>query len=97
MKHDQPPYATRYPGLANILNEDPHAPRGNRITQNVMVGGRDFETQLKDLSLLTMENNWSGPDPGFVDRGMRDFRLERDSPARKTGYEDLPFEMMGMR
>lgn len=97
MKHDQPPYSTRYPGLANILNEDPHAPRGNRITSNVMVGGRDFETQLKDLSILKMENNWSGPDPGFLDRDKRDFRLKSGSPARKTGYEDLPFAEMGIR
>lgn len=97
MKHDQPPYSTRYPGLANILKEDPHAPRGNRITGNVMVGGRAFETNLKDKAILTMERNWSGPDPGFMDRGKREFRLKPDSPARKTGYEDIPFGKIGIR
>jgi hypothetical protein len=97
MNHDQPPFSTRYPGLANILNEDPHAPRGNRITNNVMAGGVPFETNLKDKTALTMEDNWTGPDPGFVDRGKRDFRLEADSPAQKTGYKDLPFGKMGIQ
>jgi hypothetical protein len=32
-----------------------------------------------------------------VDRGKRDFRLEADSPAQKTGYKDLPFGKMGIQ
>lgn len=97
VRHDQPPYATRYPGLADLLNEDPHAPRGNRVVGNVMAGGRALETNLKDRSILTMEGNWSGTDPGFVDREHGDFRLRPDSPARNTGYRDLPFGKMGLR
>ena len=62
-----------------------------------MAGGLPFETNLKDQSVLTMENNWSGEDPGFVDAAKRDFRLKPDSPARKTGYKDIPFGKIGWK
>lgn len=97
MRHDQPPYSTRYPGLADILSEDPHAPRGNRITGNILVGGKALDTNVKDRSILTIKDNWMGEDPGFQDAANRDFRLRPDSPARQTGYQEIPFGEIGIQ
>jgi hypothetical protein len=37
MPYRTPPWSTRYPRLAGILDDDPAAPRGNRIARNVAV------------------------------------------------------------
>jgi parallel beta-helix repeat protein len=37
MPYRTPPWSTRYPALAAILDAEPAAPRGNRITRNVAV------------------------------------------------------------
>ena len=37
--YNQPPYSTRYPKLANILRDEPKAPKGNVISCNICAGG----------------------------------------------------------
>ena len=37
MPYQAPPWSTHYPQLAGILDDDPAAPRGNRIARNVSV------------------------------------------------------------
>lgn len=36
-------------------------------------------------------------DPLFVDATRRDYRLKPDSPARKLGFVDLPYDQMGLQ
>ena len=36
-------------------------------------------------------------DPLFVDAARRDYRLKPDSPARKLGFVDLPYDQMGLQ
>jgi hypothetical protein len=99
--YDKPPWSTRYPSLANILENNPNAPVGNRVEHNVFVGGKPFGLRIKDpklKALLDIKNNWIGKnDPGFVNRKARDFRLRPNSPARACGYKDIPFEKIGPR
>lgn len=40
MNADQPPYSVRYPELKNLLNNDPAAPKNNRLINNLSMGGR---------------------------------------------------------
>jgi len=95
-----PPYSTRYPQLATILNEDPALPKGNIIRHNINVDGPWIELSdglnLLDR-LLTVGDNWIVGDPGFVDAVHRDFRLEPGAPAWTIGFQPIPFKNIGPR
>ncbi len=95
VRHDQPPYSKRYPALARILDEQPHAPRGNTVRGNVVVG------QFLHLSrgvreLVTFENNITDAKPQFRDVKRYDLRLPADSALYGKGFEPIPFERIGL-
>ncbi len=97
VQHDQPPYSLRYPALANILQDDPAVPKGNRILRNVRAGGTWLEMfdNLNDRIVL-FENNFTEGDPRFVSLEKRDFRLKPDSPVWKLGFKAIPVEKIGL-
>lgn len=120
--YDQPPYSTRYPKLINILEDEPRAPKGNVISNNICMGGTwDKATgfwrtsiERKALPFLTMEANVVAPgtgvqdstsssiiiaEPLFVDPGTPkngNYQLQPNSPALKHGFEQIPFDKMGL-
>jgi hypothetical protein len=98
VNHTQPPYSTRYPELANILNDDPAMPKGNKIIRNICVGGKwiEFLDGLNETIVLVKDNLVDG-DPGFVDLQGGNFRLKKDSPALKLGFKQIPLEKIGLR
>ena len=57
----KPPYSTRYPQLLNFLNDEPKAPKGNVISNNICVGGAWDKGEAAISSIarpyLKMENN----------------------------------------
>lgn len=94
----QPPYSVRYPQLINLRNDDPALAKGNRVLRNISVGGKWLEMQ-NDLTdkIVQFEGNTVGGDPGFVDMAKGDYRLKKDSPALKAGFEPLPYDKMGLQ
>lgn len=96
INHDKPPYSTRYPDLARILEDDPPVPRGNIVRHNVFKGGRRIDLQGLDKDLVTMENNLTEADPRFVDPQARNFQLRDDSPAYNMGFKKIPIETIGL-
>lgn len=99
--HDQPPYSTRYPALARILDGNPELPAGNVITRNIcfrgqflsLSGGRMPEAIQQ---LVTVQDNFTEGDPGLLAPERGDFRLREDSPALKLGFQPIPFERIGL-
>jgi hypothetical protein len=89
-------WASRYPKLPPILEEDPMAPKGNLIARNICVGGRwgDFEAKAKPM--VTFKHNFIDVDPGFVDRAHKNFQLRDDSPVYKQGFQRIPMEKFGL-
>lgn len=73
--YNRPPYSTRYPALANILNDEPKAPKGNVISLNICVGGNwdkpsgfwNTAVEKKARPYLTMENNFISSDSEVED------------------------------
>ena len=69
VSHDRPPYSTRYPALARILDGNPELPVGNIIARNISIrsdflslsGGRMPEEIQK---LVTVTDNLTEDDPG---------------------------------
>jgi len=92
----EPPYSTRWPELARILDEDPWAPRNNLIARNISVGGRWDDWDPKARPLVRAEDNLIDDDPLFVDPERLDFRLRPDSPAFKLGFKAIPIEEIGV-
>ena len=107
-KPRQPPWSTRYPKLARILDEFPQAPLGHVLARNVSVrsGWRDPEAECRrtfkehiDRKYMTIADNYvTNEDPGFVDAEGLDFTLKDDSVvyARIPGFKKIPFDKIGL-
>jgi hypothetical protein len=105
IRYKEPPYSERYPELVTILDEEPAAPRGNKVHTNVSFGGKWDGVHGSARKYQTIENNLVDRDPTFAtpDRfgeGKEprpvDFRLRSDSPAWGMGFKKLPLEKMGL-
>ena len=105
IRYKEPPYSERYPELVNILNDEPAAPKGNRVRCNVSFGGQWDGVQASAREYQTIENNLTDVDPHFTtpDRLSEgklpravDFALEADSPAWGIGFQPLPLDHMGL-
>jgi len=106
-KHDQPPWSTRYPKLARILDEAPQAPLGNVLEQNVSVrsGWRDPEVECRkwfkrhiDRRYMAIADNFvTNEDPGFVDAAKMNFQLTDDAIVYRKipGFAKIPFDKIG--
>ena len=105
--YDKPPWSTRYPELARILEEQPRAPLGNTLERNVSVrsGWRDPEKACRassnrhvDTPYLRIRDNYvTDEDPGFVDAARMDFRLKEDAVVYQKipTFQKIPFEKIG--
>jgi hypothetical protein len=95
--YNQPPYSTRYPHLANILEDDPTAAKYNRILRNIRFGKGKWIDWLDGMSEKTVEmaGNWTEGDPGFVVPASGNYRLRDDAPVLKNGFKPLPLEQVG--
>jgi len=108
VRHTQPPWSTRYPELARILDEIPQAPLGNVLVNNVSYKSswRDPEAHCRQTSqknidrpYMKMADNFvTDEDPGFIDATNMDFRLKDDSVVyrRIPGFKRIPFERIGL-
>lgn len=98
----QPPYSTRYPQLASILQDEPRLPKGNSITRNISVGGKwidwvdNFDTSIVEVKDNLVDSQPGYSDPQFVDSAHKDFRLKPSSPALKLGFKQLPLDKVGL-
>jgi hypothetical protein len=104
IRYQQPPYSQRYPRLVDILDNEPAAPQGNRVTQNVSFGGKWDGVYGEARKYQSIENNLVDEDPHFAtpDRLQSgqpravDFALRDDSPAWEIGFEKLPLAQIGL-
>ena len=93
----QPPYTDRYPELATLLQDEPRAPKGNRIIRNIAVGKATWlDLRGVDMKWLETRDNLTEGDPLFVDAGKLDFRLKPESPALKLGFKQIPIDRIGL-
>jgi parallel beta-helix repeat protein len=88
----------RYPRLANILDDEPWAPKGNVVRHNVMWRWKEWLHSDDEIApkYYQIEDNLTDADPGFVDLAKLDFRLRPDSAALKLGIRQIPVDRIGL-
>ena len=111
VKFNVPPYSTRYPELASMLDEGkkPEYPEGDVVADNVCIGGSwDVNKQgqwqgstIEEAAkpFVKMENNFvAEEDDGsfFIDARGGDYRFKSDSKPSLAGYASLPLDQMGL-
>ena len=97
LDHKRPPWSVRYPRLVGILEDTPLAPKGNIVARNICWTGKWEVPEPSAKPFITFENNLTEADPHFVGHPPADFRLAADSPALELGFEQIPFDKIGLR
>jgi hypothetical protein len=91
------PWASRYPELLDILDDNPAKPMGNVIARNICWHSPWDDIVEAARPYLCMEDNLIDEDPFLVDEARQDFRLRPDSPAWKLGFQPIPQDMIGLQ
>ncbi|MBT4817648.1 MAG: hypothetical protein HON70_18225 [Lentisphaerae bacterium] len=100
LKHREPPWSSRYPQVAGLLEEEKPsgAPRRIVVERNIATGG-PFMRVLGDFNDAenTVANNWEDGRAFFRNVDTLDFRLRPGSPVFGTvGHSPLPFGKIGL-
>ncbi len=92
------PYKDRYPQLAELLNDDPLLPKGNRIIRNISSGGRwiDLLNGVND-SLVYFQDNITNADPSFYTIDGDKLHLKQDSSFYPIGFHQIPTDKIGLK
>ncbi len=97
--YDKPPYSTRYPHMANILSDNPTAPKYDLVEHNIAYQCPDW-LQVQDgtptLAGTTIQANLTDKDPLFVDAAHGNYQLKAGSPAFAIGFQRIPFDKIGL-
>ncbi len=96
IRYNQPPYSTRYPELATLLENSPPSPHNSLIAGNIQFGGTWDEIERAALPFVTLRDNLLDFDPHLVDKANGNFQLKDDSPAFAKGFQRIPFEKIGL-
>lgn len=101
LDYKSPPWSTRYPKLATIMDEEPLLPLGNVVRRNVAYRCKRWLSahgMEKYLDCIQFKDNLQDIEhPGFVDAAEQDFRLREDSPVhQQPGWERIPIERIGL-
>jgi hypothetical protein len=99
VQHDQPPYSTRYPKLATILDEAPAEPRGNAVRRNIAVRTPLLHTPDGQREQVDFADNWSTDTLDFVDEQHLNLRFKDPQQVRRhvPGFEPIPFDKIGLQ
>ncbi len=99
VNHDRPPYSTRYPKLATILDEAPAEPRGNAVRRNIAVRTPLLHTPDGRRELVDLAENWSTDTLDFVDEEHLNLRFKDPQQVRRhvPGFEPIPFDKIGLQ
>jgi len=98
VRYNQPPYSTRYPSLATLLENAPGAPKGNVLRRNAVIGGKAASIDLRATPYIDVGPVFGAGDVNFVKAmpdGQRstfaDLQIAPSSPALHEGFQLSPF------
>ena len=92
----QPPYSTRYPRMAKLLTED----IPNEFISNIAWPNKEPLPQSEfagnKTNYFNTSKNLVGIDPRVLNPAGFSFQLGKQSPAFAYGFEQIPFERIGL-
>jgi len=99
--YNKPPYSTRFPQLANMLDDEPAAPKGNVILRNICSGGNwdkasgFWKTSIEDKArpYLTIEDNVVSPNSGVKDSLSKSFVITDPLFVNQKNPEQGEFQL----
>ena len=97
--YQEEPWRSRYPTLANILEDQPGLPKGNVIRRNIMFRCGGMSLAKDALQYSTFADNWeTKEDPGLADLAHSDFSLRAGAAAyqKVPGLQPIPFDRIGL-
>ncbi|MDY7109599.1 MAG: right-handed parallel beta-helix repeat-containing protein [Planctomycetota bacterium] len=102
MPYRQEPWASRYPPLLDLLDDEPMTPKDNHLRCNVLVRSGAIDADIAGAArrhAVIEQNLRMDDDPGFVDFAGGDLRLRADSAVftRLPDFTAIPFEEIGLR
>ena len=103
---NRPPWNTKYPLFAKVMNIDPYLPLECRFANNVFCEneqrflyrvnyGKDGVVDIRKASGIHLENNVDLPLSAFEDPASLDFRIPPDHPI-PAGIQRIPLEKIGL-
>lgn len=104
--YTQAPYSSSYPHLANLMSDEPKAPKYNVVARNVQVGSpqpywwRDNTNTLVNQDggkAFNITANYVGLNPGFVNSVVNDYRPMPGSNAEGIGFEGIDGSTIGLQ
>ncbi|CAB3781794.1 right-handed parallel beta-helix repeat-containing protein [Pararobbsia alpina] len=94
----QPPYSTRYPSLATLLNDAPGAPKGNIVRRNAVINGKPASIDARATPYIDVEQTFGSGDVSFLKampdsqrNSLADLQIAPGSPALRQGFQVSPF------
>ena len=94
--YQKPPYSTRYPKLATVMEDNPYLPIGTTVTRNISLGGKWLELQdgLNDKTVKMADNV---VDAKFVPDALGSERFQLQSIlSRQYVNHHIPLAQMGL-
>jgi len=95
MPYKRPPWSERYPELLRLLEDEPMAPKDNRVVRNICAGGRWEEVESKARPYVYFANNIANAP---IEKAGRPGAWQADPElARQIRFEPIPFERIGLQ
>ena len=99
--YNKPPFSERYPALVNILNDEPRAPKGNVISNNVCLGGvwdkaaGFWRMSIEDKArpYLTMKDNVVSPETTVEDSLSKSLIITDPLFENQTDPEQADYQL----
>jgi hypothetical protein len=92
MPYDRPPWSTKYPELARMLDENPWAPIGNRFEGNIILGGKPLIIQKDAQQFFHEKDNLIIEHPSDAQRKA----ILADPEKHLDGFKLLQINRMGL-
>jgi Right handed beta helix region len=90
-------WAEKYPRLVNILGRKPMLAAGNVVENNICYRSEWINAKGIPDSLIKINNNMINTNPGFIDVGEDNFKLDADSRAKNIGFNQDIISSIGVR
>lgn len=98
--YNQGIWLTKYPNLANILNDEREKPKYHTITNNVLyrTGAFSIDSNVSQYAKSISNNKNYTSNPGFVDEANKNWNLNTNSVIFRDipGFQPIPFDEMGL-